>query len=91
MKPLVVATGLAHEAKLLAGPGVLTVAGGGMSVRLEAALAAAAPDAAGIVSIGLAGALAPGLAPGDWVIADAVLCGGERLPTHPGQRIIGKP
>ena len=86
MKPLIAATGLAHEARLLTGPGVLAVAGGGSSAKLEAALAAAAADARGILSVGLAGALAPELAPGDWVVAQAVICGDDQIPTDPAWR-----
>ena len=40
-----------------------------------------APD--GIISIGIAGALAPGLPVGQWVVADAVLFDGEPMPTDP--------
>lgn len=83
---LLAATGLLREAKILAGAGVVVVAGGGRSEALERALAAAAGDCAGIVSIGLAGALAEGLAPGDWVVADAVLVDGEPAPVHPPWR-----
>ncbi len=64
------ATGLQREARILAGPGVAVVAGGGDHARLEAELDRLAPGACGIISIGIAGALAPGLRPGDWVVAD---------------------
>lgn len=68
--PVLLATGLLREARILAGPGVTVVAGGGDHARLEAALDRLAPGARGILSIGIAGALAPGLRPGDWVVAD---------------------
>ena len=64
------ATGLQREARILASPGVAVVAGGGDHARLEAELDRLAPGACGIISIGIAGALAPGLRPGDWVVAD---------------------
>ena len=66
----VVACGLKREAKLIArGGGVLTVAGGGNSARLERELDDMANMFPGvIVSSGLAGALDPALNPGDVVI-----------------------
>jgi hopanoid-associated phosphorylase len=65
---VIAVTGLKREARTLAGPGVVALAGGGDPVRLEAEVEAACDGAAGIISIGLGGALAPGLKPGDWVV-----------------------
>jgi adenosylhomocysteine nucleosidase len=65
---LLVATGLQREARIMARPGVVVVAGGGDAARLEAELEAAASGATAILSSGLAGALDPGLKPGDVVI-----------------------
>ena len=65
---ILVATGLLREARLIARPGVVVIAGGGDAKRLERELDAAAPRAEAILSIGLAGALVGGLAPGDWVV-----------------------
>jgi hopanoid-associated phosphorylase len=76
-------TGLQRERRILAGPGVEVVAGGGDHARLEATLERLAPDARGIISIGIAGALAPGLRPGRWVVATAVHDRGSVLPTDP--------
>ncbi len=77
-------TGLQRERRLLAGPGVEAVAGGGDHARLEAMLDRLAPTARGIISIGIAGALAPGLRPGRWVVASAVRADdGADLPTDP--------
>jgi hopanoid-associated phosphorylase len=42
-----------------------------------------AADASGIVSIGIAGGLAPDLRPGQWVVAKAVLDRGQALPADP--------
>ena len=67
---ILVATGLHREAGILAGPGVVVVAGGGDGVRLERELEAAAANASAIVSSGLAGALAPELKAGDIVIGE---------------------
>src|SRR5262249_44086355 len=59
------------------------VPGGGRGEALEAALLAAAEhdDVLGVVSLGIAGALAEGLAPGDWVVAEAVVAGDSLFPT----------
>jgi adenosylhomocysteine nucleosidase len=81
---ILAATGLQRERRLLAGPDIEVIAGGGDPVRLEAALDALAPKARGIISIGIAGALAVGLRPGRWVVADAVVCDGrQQVPTDP--------
>ena len=79
---LLAATGLRREAAILAGPDLVVVPGGGQGEALERALIAAAGGCAGLISIGLAGALAEGLAPGDWVVADAVLVDGEPMSVH---------
>jgi adenosylhomocysteine nucleosidase len=76
-------TGLQRERRLLAAPGVEVVAGGGDHRRLEAELEGLAPGVRGIISIGIAGALAPGLRPGRWVVATAVHDRGAVLPTDP--------
>ncbi len=81
---ILAATGLQRERRIVAGPEVEVVAGGGDHGRLEAALERLASTARGIISIGIAGGLAPELRAGDWVLADAVLANGERLPTDPG-------
>jgi adenosylhomocysteine nucleosidase len=70
---ILVATGLKPELNILEGAGVLVVAGGGDGVRLERELEDAAGDAEAIVSMGLCGALAPNLRPGDWVVASEVM------------------
>jgi hopanoid-associated phosphorylase len=80
---LLVATGLRREAKILAAPGVTVVCGGGDGAALEARLVRAAAGADAIVSLGLGGALAGALAPGDWVVARSVLFEAERYPTDP--------
>lgn len=80
---LLVATGLAREAQLLAGPGVTVICGGGDGAGLEARLAKAAAGADGVVSLGIGGALADELRVGDWVVAEAVLFGPDRYPTDP--------
>jgi adenosylhomocysteine nucleosidase len=71
-------TGLKREARILAGPGVLAIPCGGREAEtLEAALAADAAAAEAIISVGIGGALAAGLRPGDWVVATGVAGGAE--------------
>ena len=68
---LIVACGLRREARAIEGKGrdVVAVAGGGDAVRLEAKLDALARARPGIIlSSGLAGALDPGLLPGNVVL-----------------------
>ncbi|HEY5410715.1 MAG TPA: hypothetical protein VIJ94_08300 [Caulobacteraceae bacterium] len=65
-------TGLNREARLLSGLGSRTIASGGDCGRLEARLDQACVGASGIISIGLGGALAEDLRPGDWVVASKV-------------------
>lgn len=77
------AAGLIREARLLAGPGVCVAIGGGRSDLLEARLRAALAGARGIISIGIAGALAPDLRVGDVVIGGAVLSLGEHRQSDP--------
>ena len=58
---------------MLAGDGVRVVAGGGDGGRLERTLHELCSESSGIISIGLGGALAEGLKPGDWVVASSIL------------------
>lgn len=73
MGDVVAVVGLRREAAVLRGLEVTAIAGGGASDRLVRELTAAAKKgAAGIISFGMAGALAPDLALGDWVIGSRV-------------------
>ncbi|WP_051124650.1 phosphorylase family protein [Sphingomonas sp. PAMC 26605] len=65
---LLVACGLHREAAIIARPGVVVVAGGGDSARLERELEAAVAGATAILSCGVAGALDPALRAGDVVV-----------------------
>jgi hopanoid-associated phosphorylase len=76
---ILVATGLRQELNILEGSGVFVVAGGGDCLRLERELEAAAGDADAVISMGLCGALAPELKPGDWVVGTRVLPSPERI------------
>jgi adenosylhomocysteine nucleosidase len=78
---ILIATGLKREAQILGGPGLRAIPGGGRAAALEAALLAAAQGADAIVSLGIGGALAAGLQPGDWVVATEILADGLGAPT----------
>jgi hopanoid-associated phosphorylase len=69
---IIAVVGLERERRIVDGPGIEAVAGGGDRMRLEGLLNERAAKAHGIISIGIAGGLAPGLRPGDWVLADSV-------------------
>jgi len=70
-------TGLRREQRILAAPDIEVLAGGGDARRLAGLLESRAGQAEGIISIGIAGALASGLRPGDWILASAVRDGEE--------------
>ena len=81
--PVIVATGFTREARTIIDSGVVAITGGGVAANLERALTAAAGrGAAGIISYGLAGALADGLKIGDWIIGSRVV-GAIALETDP--------
>ena len=88
--PLIVVCGLAFEAVIAAGPGIVTVCGPGprrVAERLDALLAcgvAGAPAAwAGIISLGCAGGLDPLLRPGACVVASSVHTAFETIVADP--------
>ncbi len=86
--PILAVTGLSAEARIAAGIGVVTLAGGGdparLSLRLQAALDR---GAAAVISFGIAGALEPGLRPGTTIVGRSVDDGtGERASTDPDWR-----
>jgi len=81
---LIAITGLVAEARIAAGPGISTFAGGGDAVKLEATLEqAVAAGGKAFISFGIAGGLAPHLKPGARLVARAIITGSERLPTDP--------
>jgi adenosylhomocysteine nucleosidase len=79
---VIAVTGLAREARIVRRTKVAAVIGSGdpqlLASRLEGAIRAGAK---GIISFGIAGALAPLLKPGDVVIATHVVHGNERYAT----------
>lgn len=80
---ILAATGLQRERRIVSGPDIEAVAGGGDHERLEVMLDAHAPAARGIISIGIAGGLAPGLCAGDWVLGESVVVDGQSTRTDP--------
>ena len=73
-RPVVAVTGLLAEARVAAGPGVRTIAGGGGVAALTALLQAELAQGAGaVMSFGIAGGLAGHLACGTWVVARAIV------------------
>ncbi|MCX7315072.1 MAG: phosphorylase [Alphaproteobacteria bacterium] len=78
--PIIAVTCLSFEAQVAAGPGINVLCGTAQRYvdKLEAAVQA---GGCGIISIGIAGGLATGHSPGDWVIAYGVVAEGVRIPT----------
>ena len=78
--PTIAVTCLAFESRIAAGPGVAVLHGHIPNLRtaLEDAIAR---GASGIISFGIAGGLAPDLAPGAWVVASGVVAAHKRYPT----------
>jgi hopanoid-associated phosphorylase len=70
---VVALVGLAFEAKIAAGPGVLTICRGGGPQAAELIQLAVRAGCRSIISFGVAGGLAPDLLPGDCVVASAII------------------
>jgi len=84
MSDVIAVVGLAREARIARRAKVTTVVGAGDSALLEQRLAwAIAKGATGIVSFGIAGALAPLLQPGDVIVATHVVHGEAHYRTDP--------
>jgi adenosylhomocysteine nucleosidase len=82
-RPIIAVTCLSFEARVAEGPGISVLCGSAQRYadKLESAVKA---GGSGIISIGIAGGLARGLAPGDWVVASGVVADGVRYPTDGG-------
>jgi adenosylhomocysteine nucleosidase len=73
LNDVIAACGLALEARIAAGPGVRSVAGGVDAHRLACELEREVTRGAGaIVSFGIAGGLAPAIRAGAWIVARGV-------------------
>jgi hopanoid-associated phosphorylase len=77
------AVGMTREARIVAGPGVRAVTGGGCLDFLDQRLRAALDGVSAIISIGIGGALDPALAVGDVVVGAQVLSPGGCWTTEP--------
>jgi len=80
---VLVVSGMDFEARLAAGPGVMTLYGlraGALQAALEQG---AWPGCAGVISFGVAGGLDPTLAPGALVLAERVHDGAKVYPADP--------
>ena len=80
---LLAVVGMIREARIVQGPSVRAVAGGGRSDLLRLRLAANRHDITGVLSVGLGGALDPALQVGDVVLADEVISPAGRWTTDP--------
>lgn len=84
-EPHVVAvTGLAFEARIVAGPGIKVVCGGGHQNLKRSLEAALRQGCRGILSFGVAGGLAPHLKPGDCVVARKIISDDDHYSSHRG-------
>jgi hopanoid-associated phosphorylase len=103
LHPVLAVTGLAVEAWLAEGPGVVTIRGGCNPIRLRSMLnARAAPHYRAVISVGIAGGLDPGLVPGDVIVATGIAAAdrrhaaslevarrlADRLASHPKQVVL---
>jgi len=72
-RPVLAITGLAAEARLAAGPGVITLMAGGDPARLRSLLhARVQAGCRAVISLGIAGGLDPSLVPGDVIVATGI-------------------
>ncbi len=76
--PVIAVTGLAFEARIAAGEGVIVIHGRDEQQMIAALECAVVSGASGIISFGTAGGLAPDLAPGDWIVAEAIITDAQR-------------
>ena len=80
----VAVTGLAFEARIVAGPGVTVVCGGGQ-IQLRRSLETAIRNGChGILSFGIAGGLAPHLKPGSCIVARHIIAENGRFASDSG-------
>jgi adenosylhomocysteine nucleosidase len=80
----VAVTGLAFEARIVAGPGVTVVCGGGPMQFRRSLEAAIRKDCQGVLSFGIAGGLAPHLKPGACVVARNIIAENARYASDVG-------
>lgn len=81
--PLLIVTGLAYEARIIAGPDHVTICSGGSPDRLRHGLRCLTSAYGAVISFGIAGGLDAGLSPGDAVLARGIIAGSARWASHP--------
>jgi hopanoid-associated phosphorylase len=79
---IIVVTGLAFEARIAAGAGVMVICQQNATLA-DVLVPALAEGCEGVVSFGTAGGLVDDLRPGDWVIARSVIGAKRRFETDP--------
>ena len=77
---MIVVTGMAFEAGIAAGPGVVVVTGG--AANADAISAAVRQGCRGIISFGVAGGLIPDLKPGACIVARSIVTGDRKYHSH---------
>lgn len=81
-RPVVAVAGMAFEARIAAGPGVIAICGG-HAERLAAELSSlVAKGCRGIVSFGIAGGLVEHVAPGTCIVGRSIVIGEHRFDSH---------
>ncbi len=81
--PVIVAAGMAFEARIAKGSGVRAVYGQKRDVYIRKLHELARAGARGIISFGVAGGLSPSLQPGDVVVANSVITAKTIFATDP--------
>jgi hopanoid-associated phosphorylase len=77
---VIVVTGMAFEAGIAAGPGVVVLTGS--AANTDAISAAVRRGCRGIVSFGIAGGLTPEVEPGACIVARSIVTGDRKYPSH---------
>jgi adenosylhomocysteine nucleosidase len=78
-RPVLIVTGMVHEARIAAGPGMTVICSSSDPQQLRALLTVFDPSTIrGVISFGIAGGLDPTLRSGDVVVATEVLSGDTR-------------
>ena len=81
--PVIVAAGMAFEARIAKGAGVRTVYGQKREAYIRKLHELARGGARGIISFGVAGGLSPSLSPGDVIVPSTVVTAKSSFPTDP--------
>ena len=81
--PVIVAAGMAFEARIAKGAGVRAIYGQRRDAYIRKLHDLARAGARGIISFGVAGGLSPSLKPGDVVVANSVVTAKASFPTDP--------